>query len=486
MSKGERIPHSVIAAAKEDARFKAVEVRKQDGRVEVVWTKSLPVENQTWSGFAAECGLAANTDRHDKATKKHSPAVIGLDSTGVAFYRISAPVVDGHETESIVKMQAESLLPLPPDQIEVAWRTSPSNNGNMDITIAAVRKEHLLKFAGNIRDFRPRSVLLSCEGTVKAWQSLFSEQERQALLVNIGTENTQVCLVQNGLVTRAGVLDMGMTGLSQSGAGAASHAPAGIMDRFSHDLRSLLASFGWDPANPWPVFVLSDGGEAMQRVVEALNAAGVPARASVPSLRSLKSPADFGAKEAYEYRTPLGLALIALEKSPSLSLFDRVLEEQEQQKAASAWRSVALAGAAAAVMLIALLVTAYATDLASARRWDGLVRQPEFQAALQQQALLRTVAKHRPDILELLIEINAGQNDGIVLDSMLFKKGQMVTLAGQAGNMEQMWKFQANLREQKGIKDAEILNASQDTKTKKIKFTITFHYKEFTKKDAAL
>ena len=70
MSKGEKIPHSVIAAAKEDARFKAVEVRRQDGRIEVVWTKSLPVANQTWSGFAAECGLASNTDRHDKTAEE--------------------------------------------------------------------------------------------------------------------------------------------------------------------------------------------------------------------------------------------------------------------------------------------------------------------------------------------------------------------------------------------------------------------------------
>jgi len=52
--------------------------------------------------------------------------------------------------------------------------------------------------------------------------------------------------------------------------------------------------------------------------------------------------------------------------------------------------------------------------------------------------------------------------------------------------MEQMWKFQANLREHKEIKDAEIANAAPDSKTNKIKFTITLDYKEFTKKGAAL
>ena len=192
----------------------------------------------------------------------------------MAFYRISTPAVDEHETEAIVKMQAESLLPLPADQIEVAWRTSPSNNGNMDITIAAVRKEHLLKFAGSVRDFRPRSIFLSCEGTAKAWHSLFSDRERQALLVSLGAENTQVCLVLNGLVTRAGVLDMGMAALARSGGDAGAGPPAGVMDRFAHDLQSILASFGWDPANPWPLFVLSDGGEVIHRIVDGLECRG--------------------------------------------------------------------------------------------------------------------------------------------------------------------------------------------------------------------
>lgn len=487
MSKGEKIPHSVIAVAREDARFKAIEVRRLDHHVEVLWTRSLPVENQTWSGFAAECGLASDADRRDRASKKHAPTVVGLDLNGVAFYRINTPTVEEHETAAIVRMQAESLLPLPADQIEVAWRTSPSHNGTMDISIAAARKEHLHKFATSVRDFRPRHVFLSCEGMARSWHGLFAARQQEAFVVSIGVENTQVCLIQNGLVMRAGVLDMGMAGLAPSSGEGESVLPARAMERFAHDLGILLSSFGWEDTSSRPVFVLSDGGQAIQRIVDRLGAAGLPAKVSVPSAESLKAPPGFGAKEVYDYRTPLGLAMIALEKpSATLSLFDRVLAEQEQQKAASAWRSVALAGAAVVVMLIALLVTVYFTDVASARRWEGLVQQPEFQAALQQQALLKTVARHRPDLLETLTEVNAGQNEGVVLDTFHFKKGQPVTLTGQADNREQLWKFQANLREQKGIKDAEIMNDSQDAKTKKIKFTITLQYKEFSRKEAAL
>ena len=263
MSKGEKIPHSVIAAAREDAQFKAIEVRRHDSRVEVVWTRSLPVEKQTWGGFAAECGLSSGAGRQDRASRRHSPSVVGLDSTGVAFYRVSAPRVDEHETAAIVRMQAESLLPLPPDQIEVAWRTSPANNGNMDITIAAVRKEHLRKFAGSVQDFRPRHIFLSCEGTAKAWQGLFDGREQEAFLVSIGEENTQVCLVQDGLVTRAGVLDVGMAGLASSGHDGGSILSPDVMDRFAQDLQILLSSFGWDESGSRPLFVLSDGGRSI-------------------------------------------------------------------------------------------------------------------------------------------------------------------------------------------------------------------------------
>ncbi len=127
MSKGEKTPHVVIAAAKDDGQFKAVEVRKQETALEVLWTKSLPAGDQTWTAFAAACGLAAGSDGHDKALRRHASSVVGLDSTGVAFYRVTAPAVESQEMASIVRMQAESLLPLPPDQIEVAWRTTPSD-----------------------------------------------------------------------------------------------------------------------------------------------------------------------------------------------------------------------------------------------------------------------------------------------------------------------------------------------------------------------
>jgi hypothetical protein len=225
-------------------------------------------------------------------------------------------------------------------------------------------------------------------------------------------------------VTQAAVLGTGTADLVSSEDHAAQVRLTETVERFAQDMRAVLGSFGWDESMSWPILVLSDGGEAMNRVVESLNGAGLPAKVSLPDARALKLPAGFKAQDIYEYRTPLGLSLIALER-PS-------------------------------------------------------------EAARQHQALLKTVARHRPDVLGLLTALNAGKNDGIVLDSLHFKKGQPVTIAGQAGNTEQMWAFEKNLRAQKDMTNVAIVNPTQDSKTKKIKFTITFSYKGFSRKDAVL
>ncbi len=278
-----------------------------------------------------------------------------------------------------------------------------------------------------------------------------------------------------------------MADLGHVGSEAEPGARAEVVERFAQDLRTILCSFGWDESSYWPVFVLSDGNAAADRVVESLNAAGLHARATAPETRNLRMPRDFAARDIYEYRIPLGLALVALEApAGTLDLFERISWEREQQRAKSSWYSVAVAGAAAAVLLLVLVVVWRYTDVALARRLDGQIKDPAFAVAVERQALLKTVARHRPDLLELLTEINAGPNDGIVLDSVHFRKGQKVAISGQAGNADQMYKFQAGLLDQKGIDNVNISNSATDTKTKKVKFTMTFDYRTFTKKEAAL
>jgi hypothetical protein len=487
MNKGSKTSRSVIAAVKDDTQFKAVELRAQDGTIEILWAKAVPGDDSTWSDLAVECGLAAKDHAQARSLRKDVTAVVGLDSTAVAFYKISAPAVSEEETAAIVRMQIESLLPLPPEQIEVAWRTSPSIDGKVDVTIAAARCDHLERFLDGIRDLRPRHVLLACEGTAHAWRSLFAESERQAALLSIGERNTQICLVRAGRVVHAAVLDMGMNDLASTDEDADPPETLEATERFALDVRTILDSFGWEVSARWPIFVLSDGSEAIDRVVASLNAAGLLARTSLPGAGELKMPPDFELSDVYRYRTPLGLALLAMEEpAERLDLFKGLLGDQPQVVAMRARYSIVIAAAVAVFMLIALIATSYAVDKSRDSHYKKLLAQTDLGQARQRQELLKTVAQHRPDVLQLLTDINSGQNNGIVLDSFQFKKGQPVSLVGQADNQEQLWSFQKNLRGHKGIENAEISNVSQDTKTKKVRFTITFHYKGYTKKNAVL
>ena len=486
MSKSPKTARSVIAAVKDDTQFKAVELRADNGDVEIVWTKAVPCEQRTWSDFAVECGLATKDAAQARSLRKDVTAVVGLDSTAVAFYRISTPAVGEDEMAAIVRMQVESLLPLPPELIEVAWRTLPSTNGKMDVTMAAARCDHLERFLDGVRDFRPRHILLSCEGTTQAWQSLFGEQERQAAVVSIGERHTQICLVQSGRVVHAAVLDMGMNELTSAGAGADTTHTTEATERFAQDMRTVLDSFGWDPSTLWPIVILSDGSEELDRLVRSLDGAGLLARTSLPGIPDMKTPPDFEIGDIYRYRTPLGLALLAMkEPSERLDLFRGLLQEQPEISARRARHSIVVAAVVAVVLLITLIVTSYAVDKSRDSHYKRLLAQTDLGKARQRQELLKTVAQNRPDLLQLLTDVNTGQNSGIVLDSLQFKKGQPVSLTGQADNEEQLWNFQKNLRARKGIDGAEISSANQDAKTKKVRFTITFHYKNYTKKVGA-
>jgi len=487
MSEGVRTLHAAIAAAKEDTGFKAVKLRRSDGRMEVLWTKRMPRDDGSWREFTTQCGFTADNGAQKKGRDKHTASVVGLDSTAVAFYRLTTPVVAKEETEAIVRMQAESVLPLQPEQIAVAWRTIPSTNGEVDITLAAARRDHLSAFAASVRNFGSPAIYLSCEGTVKAWQKFFSEVESDAIVVSIGRRDTQVCLIQAGLVAHAAVFPTGLQDLMAVDEHGKVSEPTEMMERFTQDTRSAIESFRGDESVGLPILVLSDGSEGIDRIIASLHAVGLPAKSSLPLSRGLKLPADCARQDIYEYRVPLGLAVIALESpSQALDLSVDMNEQEQARKTRSAQRSVKLAAALAAVMLVALVAVAYAVDVASEKRLSSLVNQPQFQQIRQQENLLKTVARHRPDPLGLLKEINSGDNSGIVLDSFHFKKGQRVTLMGRADNEERMWAFQKHLRGRKGMEEVEISTAIPDSKTKKIKFTINLHYRQFTKKAAVL
>ncbi len=99
---------------------------------------------------------------------------------------------------------------------------------------------------------------------------------------------------------------------------------------------------------------------------------------------------------------------------------------------------------------------------------------------MERQKLIKIVALQSPDLLDLLNQVVESGDRGIKLESLYFKKGQRVTINGQAPGNEQLYRFEKNLQDRNSIKDVK-MSSTRDAKSKKLKFTITFHYKNFTK-----
>jgi hypothetical protein len=73
---------------------------------------------------------------------------------------------------------------------------------------------------------------------------------------------------------------------------------------------------------------------------------------------------------------------------------------------------------------------------------------------------------------------------GIVLNSLVFRRGQAIQIDGQADQPEQIYAFEQALQKKEGIGRVDPPKYVQDSQTRKVKFTIKFQYKNFTQKGA--
>src|SRR4030042_6925248 len=155
---------SAIAMTQDENRIKAVEIAKLADSFEICWAKSSQDGDANWRLFAADCGLSLGlADKRETCNDKIT--VVGFGAEGVAFYHLGLPAVKEDEIKSMVRMQAETLLPVPAEQMEVTWRVGRANNGQVAVTIAASRKEYLKNFIENVRGINPAKILLDRKST---------------------------------------------------------------------------------------------------------------------------------------------------------------------------------------------------------------------------------------------------------------------------------------------------------------------------------
>ncbi|MHC4627373.1 MAG: hypothetical protein ACYTDV_10375, partial [Planctomycetota bacterium] len=480
---------SVVALVKEDGVLKGVELRRHDGATEILWAKSTDGADVSWQSFAAECGLAVGPST-EQAAANDKKVVVGFGSAGTVFHRSSVPPVDAQEIESIVRLQAETRLPLPAEQTELAWRADPVQNGQVGITMVVARKELLSQFVREVRPLDPAKIILDCEGIIKAWRTVFAEHERDAVVVSMAAGSTQVCLARAGRLSNAVILDVGLEDFSSESpadqadttesialdmglenfSASKREGQTEVAERFVQDMRSVMGLFGFDDPAQVPIFVLSDDNAIYGGIVSSLTSADLSARLVVPNARTLQFQGQSGTQWIYDYRAAIGLGLMALEDdTDELNIFQNVYSRFEGQQKGRWFYSPKVAAVIACLMLLALVIVTYTVDLKSPKSIMARLAAPTAEAKtdldslVQRQKLIRMVARERPDMLALLKLINDCGERGVLLNSVTFKKDQKVTIAGQVQSSEQLYKFQENLDKDKNVTEVKIPNTGRIT-----------------------
>ncbi|MHC4123144.1 MAG: hypothetical protein ACYSSI_06170, partial [Planctomycetota bacterium] len=454
----------------------AVCIQKTNEGFKILWKKNCDIDKSNWYTFAEECGLYV-ANKVSAPTERQN-IIAGFDTEGVAFYKFDIPTVRKDELASIVKLQAEARMPLPAERIEFCWKVGSKNETGINITIAAGRKEQLQEFAGKISLFKPGKILLDCEGLVAVWKEIFGGGDKQAVVVNMRQRNAQICLVEKGQLCNVASLDIGLKDLDTY-----ELEPTEVIERFAFDLQSVLEMFGCSEGEEIKVFVLSDGSDLIEQVVSQLKTAGIEAHTVLPNIDRFADNTEVNVEDVYEYRAAIGLGIRAIDgEAEGLNLFENLYRPKDKEEKKDWLHSSKITCVAAVVMLVLTVLVSYWMDIISEGRINKLLMEKQSSRLVERQKLIKEVALRRPDILGLLEEINSGDAKGIMLNGFKFKKGKPVIVYGEAPDAEKMYEFQKNLLNKKGITQVKIQNTEKSKKGGKLKFTMGFHYRNYTKK----
>ena len=462
--------------------FKAVKVRRRAGGYELIWKRTFGGEDAI--GIESFLREEVSSAQSVRPMETNEPVIIVAESRGVVFYRIDIPPIRDGQVDSVVKMQAEALLPLPADKMQVSWRVDKAAGGKRGVTIAAGKTEGLRAYTGAARRFGTSKIFLDYEGVVRAWRELFGGTYDKTVLINIAEAGTGVVLAENGRLSCAVTLDAGQEALS----GQADWSNSAEL--FVHDLRNALELFGLIDDTDAKVAVLSEDIETHKRLISYLREAGINASAAVPSPGAMKSSEEISPKDAAEYIGPIGAAILALDTEPDeLNLFEDLYSAAGTGRASRAAGSLKRPCVITVAMVVLFVLFSYAVDKASLAQLrkhiystSGNPEATNAAALIEQQQMRKTVATQRPDMLDLLAKISESGPDGMILDTITFKKRQAVTIGGSCKSYDQLYEFQKKLGEQGGIKEVNIQSSAVDKKKSKVGFKMTFHYKNFTRK----
>ena len=429
------------------------------------WTgsdiKVVGCETLTCSGNLRE--VSSWLDKY--ASRAELMVVGGVDSSAIRYLDIRIPLVDEPQQHRLLKTQAEAVLPLSADQMALAWQVTQDAQGLLCKT-AVIRKQ-LLPQSDWIQTISPEAVGLSA-----VWKRYGDAKQRDCILLHRREHDILAALLKHGHLRHSAVIDA-------DGADLQSGTPAGLL---LQDIQAELETIEADCQQKVPLFILSEKpkDDFLDLLCRQIQNSGW--ESDVVFLEDY--PEQDGEIKALE---PFGLALAAaMEKRVDYDFrqAERIdLPEQTNAKAGIPFRK-------AIAITIALLVIALGISYWSIKKDVKLLHRVmaashedlTVRQVLAEQAYRETVARARPDIVDLFRRIQKSQGS-IPLDTVEFEKGKPVKITATANSYDAAYQFQKELEAQNKnvITKVRLLEPRLDPKGEKVKFTIIFHYRNFSK-----
>jgi len=407
--------------------------------------------------------------------------VVGFDSSRAAFYRIMVPPVREEQLPNLIRMQAETLLPLPLEQMELAWRPGVEIDGKTAVTITAGRSIQLERFFQDVQDYNPSRIILDCEAVIKAWQGFYAGGLEFAVVIYLGESSSHVCLTQNGMLSHAVTLELGRDDLISA------QPDRTNLQRFSHDLHHALQLFDIQPEKQVPIYLLCPDLQSYQGFTHHLSQMELNIQAAMPNRDQLTCSGSFSAEMFYEYLAPLGLALMGMDaESEELKLFQRILPDKDTRQAGFSLPSLKVSAIFAAVMLIAFGGAFYLHTYTQVKDLDEemfLIKDSgiDLREITREQNIKKAIAQDRIDLLVLIEKTSGCAPRGVELDKVIYQKGRQITVEGQTTRQELIYSFTANLKKQPVFRQVLLQNQNPDTRGNRINFTVKFDYTEAPK-----
>jgi len=466
---------TITALVRDETGFAAVELAERNRRVEILRSERTGDSAIQWKNFAAEFGLISESSTAHRSKQ----VIVGYDGSGVAFYRFQVPPVKPDEMDSLVRMQLEARLPIDIEKMQTAWRadTNPGNT-KAGVTVAAARTAVLEGFIAEVRLIRPDHIVLQSEAIVELWRRLYGGTEAETVLLDFCPGRCRVCLVKN-----ARLIDEVTVYPEMDSYAVENEAEVWADERFVQDLRSVLGRFGYQQPSEAKVQILGSEGR-FEALAGFLTSNGIDVREVTPNMQKIAGTDKLENTGIYEYRHAIGAALTAeMESANQLNLFAKLYQNSQSRGVGKKLHSVRWAAATLAAAGLLLVVAIFAADVAAEKHWSRLSRQADFEELSRRQQVIKTVARNRVEILELLERINTNIETQVDLNQFDFSRGRPVSISGNVKDNEALYSFQKELLGKNGISDVQIRSASPEEKKHRVNFTITFHYKNVTGKD---